>query len=292
MASDIDSQAEPMGTKEKFWTNGPDGAPWLFKYARVAVDGYVSGEDWAEWLVCGLARILGVPAAEVLPAQCGGKRGLISRSIVLPGEELIHGNEILAAGIRGYDLNLTTENPNYRVGAVREVLDAAAPVVPWPYLSDMSAFDVWAGYLTMDAWVSGCDRHDQNWGLTNDGQVLRLAPSFDHGNALGFQERPEKHRLLLDDDDFFLRWLERGRCRYFAGKPRVTELAWSALALSSRNAREHWLDRLANVDMDSVAKLVHGVPETIMSVVTRKFVIQLLMTNRRRILDGNYPVDS
>ncbi|WP_425865082.1 hypothetical protein [Arthrobacter sp. TWP1-1] len=280
-----------MGTKEKFWTEGPDGASWLFKYARVAVDGYISGEDWAEWLVCGLAKILGVPAAEILPAQCQGKRGLISRTIVLPGEELIHGNEILGAGNSGYDPNLTTENPNYRVGAVRDALDAASPQVPWQDLAGMTAFEVWAGYLTMDAWVSGCDRHDQNWGMTDDGFTLSLAPSFDHGNALGFQVRPEKHEQLLNDDDFFLRWLERGRCRYFAGRPRVTELAWEALALSSEWSRLYWLERLANVNMDAVVTLVHRVPETIMSVGTRRFVLQLLVTNRRRILDGNYHVD-
>lgn len=265
MASDVDSSDEPMGTKKKFWTEGPDGGPWLFKYARVAVDGYVSGEDWAEWLVCGLGKILGIPAAEIRPATCQGKRGLISRSIVSPGEELIHGNEILAAAVVGYDPSLTTENPNYRVGNVRDALDA---------------------------WVSGCDRHDQNWGLLDDGRVLRMAPSFGHGNALGFQERPAKHQQLLNDDAFFMRWLERGKCRYFAGQPRVTELAWEALAMSSESSRAYWLERLVNVDMDSVAALVHGVPEAIMSVATRKFVVQLLVTNRRRVLDGIYNVES
>lgn len=120
-----------MGTKRKFWTQGPDGAQWLFKYARVAVDGHVSGEDWAEWLVCRLAKILGVPVAEILPAHCEGQRGIISRNLARTGEELIHGNEVLAARINGYDPSLTTENPNYRVDTVRDALNAASPVVPW-----------------------------------------------------------------------------------------------------------------------------------------------------------------
>lgn len=52
---------------------------------------------------------------------------------------------------------------------------------------DMDGFDIWAGSLFLDAWVAGSDRHDENWGAVTDGSVVRLAPSFDHGNALGSQ---------------------------------------------------------------------------------------------------------
>jgi len=280
-----------MGTKEKFWTSGPDGEQWLFKYARVAADGYVSGEDWAEWLVCQLAALIRVPVADVLPARCDGKRGAISRSILNSVEELVHGNEVLAGSVPGYDTNPTGENPDYRVGTVRDALDSAAPKVPWPHLSQMSAFDVWAGYLTMDAWVNGCDRHDQNWGLVTDGHSESLASSFDHGNALGFQVRPEKHQQMVEDQALFERWVERGCCRYFAGKPKVLALAQDALTLAAPDARGYWLERIAEVDMNLVDALVGQVPSEIMSEGTRMFVVQLLDTNRRRILNGNYNVD-
>jgi hypothetical protein len=276
---------EPMGTKDKFWTAGTDGQRWLFKYSRVAVDGYVSGEDWAEWLVSRIAVLLGLPAAEVRPAVCDGRRGLLSRSVLSTNEDLIHGNEILQAAIPDYDISLTTENPFYSVSAVKTALDSANLLVPWPSLEEMSAFEVWAGYLMMDAWVNGCDRHDQNWGIVQSGDRRWLAPSFDHGNALGFQERPQKHARLVADDELFERWLARGSCRYFAGKPRLTDLCREALDLVSQEARAYWMNSLSQVKPEAVFELVRAVPDHIMSEPSGSFVLKLLEKNKRRILN-------
>lgn len=288
VSNDEDATAEePMGTKDKFWTVGPDGHRWLFKYARVAEDGYVSGEDWAEWTVSRIAELLGLPAATVQPATCNGRRGLVSRSVLESNEDLIHGNEILQAADSDYDISLTTENPRYTVTAVRTALDAANLDVPWPLLSDLSAFEVWAGYVMMDALVNGCDRHDQNWGIVQAGNHRWLAPSFDHGNALGFQERPHKHAKLYSNQEMFQRWQARGCCRYFSGKPGLGVLSEQALNLSSSKARAYWLKKLRDVKPEELVSLVRAVPEQIMSEPTCNFVLKLLESNRRRILDGS-----
>ncbi len=48
------------------------------------------------------------------------------------------------------------------------------------------------GYLLLDAWIANTDRHHENWGVVWDGEVFRLASTFDHGAALAHSLRDEE----------------------------------------------------------------------------------------------------
>lgn len=281
---------EPMGSKEKWWVELPmfGDRQWLLKLARLdELDGTVSGEDWAEWTVHQLAEHLGVPSATIRPAILEGRRAIVSRSVLRDSlEYLDHGNSVLSARFADYDQSIQGENQGYTVAAVQHALEEVGPPadIDWP--GDFTAFDVWAGYLLMDAWVAGRDRHHENWAVILRGGERRLAPSFDHGNALGFQERDERRVRMLSDEPHMMRWVERGTSHHFAGKPKLTELAWSALRLASPAACRFWLERLDAISEDAVRSVVSQVPRAIMSEVTHTFVVRLLATNRRRLLDG------
>lgn len=281
---------EPMGSKEKWWVELPmfGDRQWLLKLARLdELDGTVSGEDWAEWTVHQLADQLGVPSATICPADLEGRRAIVSRSVLRDSlEYLDHGNSVLSARFADYDQSIQGENQGYTVAAVQHALEGVGPPadIEWP--GGFTAFDVWAGYLLMDAWVAGRDRHHENWAVILRGDERRLAPSFDHGNALGFQERDERRVRMLGDEPHMMRWVERGTSHHFAGKPKLTELAWSALRLASPGTRRFWLERLDAISEDAVRSVVSQVPRAIMSEVTRTFVVRLLATNRRRLLDG------
>lgn len=286
---DLEDPEEQMGSKDKYWVRLlDDDRRWLVKIARTDErDGTVSGEDWAEWLVQHLAALIGVPTARVRPATFDGRRATVSRSIVHDdAERLIHGNEVLSARYLGYDQGIRGENPGYTIRAVHQALAGVLAPADMPELSSFAAFDVWAGYLLLDAWVSGRDRHHENWGVIRRRDERWLAPSFDHGNALGFQERDERRLRMLQDDAHLLRWLMRGRSQHFVGKPLLAELASEAFGLSVTRAREHWWARLEAVEEQAVADVIAVVPESILSEVSRRFVTSLLSANRRRLLDG------
>ncbi len=280
---------EPMGSKEKWWIDIPnDERSWLLKLSRVDDrDGTVSGEDWAEWVVHHLAGLLGVPTATVLPATLEGRRGIVSRSVLQDKfEYLDHGNSVLSASVAAYDQSTRGENPGYTPAAVRDALKDVAPPteVTWP--PGFTAYDAWTGYLLMDAWVAGRDRHPENWAVILRGSERRLAPSFDHGNALAFQERDQRRVRMLDDDEYLHRWISRGTNRYFSGQPGLTDLALHALQLASPMASTHWTDHLDALNDEAIQSVVFEVPEEIMSDVTRRFIVRLLATTRRRLLDG------
>ncbi len=280
---------EPMGTKDKFWIERESGR-WLIKLCRV-VDGRTLGEDWAEWLVHRIGTLLGVPTAVTEPALVqmgsGARRGIASRDIrAEPGLRLVHGNELLAEADPEYEPGARRENPRYTVAAVRHALsEVAAPAGLPEAVGD--AFDAWAGYLALDALVAGRDRHHENWAVVRTVQTARLVPSFDHGNALGFQETEDAVVRMNGDPTALERWARRGRSHHFAGRPELVALADEALALASRDARDYWRGRIASLVLSDAEALVTSVPGELMSEARGRFMVALLDINRRRLTHGD-----
>lgn len=284
---DFERADEPMGSKEKFWVQLPgDDRYWLFKLARER-DGLVRGEDWAEWIVHHLATLIGVPSATVRPARWQEHRGIASRSMLSgPAEDLVHGNSVLSGHDPHYDQQSKRENSGYSPATVREALHGVRGPDSDRALAGLDGYDVWAGYLVLDAWTAGRDRHHENWALIREGAERRLAPTFDHGNALGFAESDERREVLLADDARMNRWLRQGKSHHFAGRPSLVDVAIDALRLASLEGADYWISRLEAVESRAVENVIDAVPQEIMSGVSHTFVVRLLDANRRRVLDG------
>lgn len=199
-----------MGSAVKRWLVPPEQSPWadfapawLFKEVRAKwVHGQrrVFGEDWSEKVVAELARVLGVPTAQVELAISGATRGVVSPTFVRPREQsFIPGNELLAGHDPSYPVAETGQVPGYTLDAVRAVLEPYRP--PEALLPDLEdGFSAFTGYLVLDALVANTDRHHENWGVIETlGKPARLAPSYDHGTSLGFQEPDDHKGALLGD---------------------------------------------------------------------------------------------
>lgn len=272
---------EQMGTKEKFWLSAPDGRRWLFKFARHHEE--VNGADWAEVLVHVIANGLGLPSACVRLATYQDVRGILVRSVLREGEELEHGNELLAGAVLGYDRARPRRNPLYSVENIDVALRGVGAVDPalWK-----SGFEQMAGYLMLDALVAARDRHHENWAVVVARSGERtLAPSFDHGNALAFTERPDRVRVLAEDDQRLETWVRKGRSHHFAGKPSLVEVAAEGLKMCSAASREGMLQRLQAFDPAELIEVASSLPNDVMSVDQRRLVVRIVEVNRRRLLD-------
>jgi hypothetical protein len=185
---------EQLGSKPKFWVQRGDDM-WLFKEARPN-----TGEDWAEKAAAELARAIGVPAADVELAQFADKRGCISRNFIAvdKGEALVHGNEILALRVTGYDKGKRFRQQDHTLENIQRAIRELSP----GEMADGMLTQL-AGYLVLDALIGNTDRHHENWGLrvrvnSQDRSVqLSVAPSFDHASALGRELLDERREELL-----------------------------------------------------------------------------------------------
>jgi hypothetical protein len=288
--SDDEQQDEQLGSKEKFWAvSAEDENLWLVKFARgTGTD--TRGEDWAEWLVQHLAEELGVPHARIVPVNVNGRRGIASKSVLKHGtaQRLVHGNSLLSESDAAYDQEAARGNPRYTVEAVKNSLEGVGQPLSFNSSETLNGFDVWVGYLILDAWTAGRDRHHENWAVISERERRTLSPSYDHGNALGCQETDPRRARCLKDAAMFESWAARGKSHHFAGKPDLVSLALQGVQLATPAAQSLWRDRLLSVDWRRIDDAVDAVPRQLMSDVTVRFTKQLLRMNMRRLMDA-YP---
>lgn len=280
---------EPVGTKKKLWVIEPgvDQTRWLFKRPHKDVEGY-KGEDWAEWIVYRIASQLGLPVAVALPALRNGNRGSISRSVRESDQSSIPlGNELLGSAIPGYARDQKRENPQYTVAAIHSVFEKLEIRPPrdsqTPSSSEPTAFEVFAAYLNLDALVGGQDRNHTNWGAERESDgALRLMPTFDHGNALGYQhidEWVDRHA----SPDAIKAFAEKGRSKHFAGRPLLVDVAKAALQLCSEEFQAEWEQRIRSLDISRVQESLASIPSETMSDNRRMFIVGVLEENKRRL---------
>lgn len=282
---------EEMGSKRKGWVQvSTDSTPWLFKHARLS-NGEVTGEHWAEKVAAEVAEVLLIPHARVELATLDGALGCISRrfsELAQPGAELIHGNDLLAGAVLGYD---RTKHFRQSDHTVENILAAIANVLP-SHEEQATAFRQMAGYLILDAIILNTDRHHENWALMRsrspDGKYIhRVAPTFDHASSLGRNEPVEKVGQWLREADRFEWYAARGRGAIFI-KPTDAHGA-NPLRLFEVAVRrwpryfQPWGKMLQNVGLDRILSVVDRVPDHVMDPRHRAFAKGLLVVTFGRI---------
>ena len=149
-------------------------------------------------------------------------------------QRLDHGNELLSRADPGYADSPLRDNPLYTVAAVRHCLADVTASAGAP------AFDLWVGYLVLDAWVANTDRHHQNWGVLVDTRtdVSLLAPSFDHGSSLGFSLRPDRLQALLSEPGRSNDGAPGAATRISPASPSLLDVAAEALHVAGNDYEE------------------------------------------------------
>ena len=297
MAEDI----EYLGTKRKFWFT-MDGRRYLFKAEERG-----TGEDWAEKIVCELARLLGIPHVEYELAheyegQTAIQPGVICPTFVPRPQILVLGNQLLVIRDPAYPALEDRKYGvrEYTVEAVAEIVSLLKPPAPeWMRTTPggiTTSLGVFTGYVMLDAWVANQDRHHQNWGAVWQAPDLRLAPTFDHGASLArnLTDEERKERLHTRDRN---RSVEQFCSRARSGFYSATQKDKTVLALDvfkrfselDPGAARIWLGKLAEISQSVVDAILAEIPPQRMSPVTREFTLELLMINQRRLLESLQP---
>jgi hypothetical protein len=293
---------EPGGADKKAWIAPPGSEAqegrshwWLFKpvkYGKQPGQGgvepvpYRRSEDRAEKIACELARLIGLPAADVDLARRGRLEGVISRNVAPPGWALHHGDTMLSE-FEGYvscanDPKMR-DRPGHNLANIRDLLDGLSGP-PGGECQNWPAFDVFAGHLVFDAWTANTDRHALNWAMVTNGSQWRLAKSYDHGSSLasGLTDDGIQHVLKAGVDV----WCRRGTAGRFEGGRGLTlvDLAHQGLGLASPRASK-WIERLATLEADDCGEILNATPG--LSDDAARFAAMMLEENRGRLCRGN-----
>lgn len=279
LRSDSPELVEQLGSKPKFWfwLRGDTERPWLFKYAREG-----TGEHWSEKVAAEVAQALLLPAAQVDLAEFNGKRGIASRSFVPrhAAFDLVHGDELLAGHVIGYDRTKTFRHSSH---SVSNIVQAISAVFPDPLTREMY-LTRFAGYLLLDALIGNTDRHHQNWGVLRcvmpDGTAsYELAPTFDHASSLGRNE-PEGNLRRRLNENTILSYARKGRGGIYwlsadTKGENPLKLVENAAARWPGYFRP-WLQLLHLLDHDTFRSVVARIPPDWMSETQKEFCIRFL----------------
>lgn len=289
--------SEQMGTKFKFWYLDAQRRRILFKEGRPG-----TGENWAEKIAAELAELLGIPHAQYDLAEWNGRDGIISPSLVMKGDRLIHGNELIEGKV-----TVAPEDENLRFYAQRshiasrafQLLKKHAKIIAPPQMYSPlngvdSAMGVFVGYLLFDAWIANQDRHSENWGVVSSDGSLFLSASYDHGSGLARNLTDDRRKMMLTTKDrgsSLEAFTAKARSAFYpnaavGAKPRAyfTHELFRLVHKEDVQAGDMWLERLAGISDNHMLGVINEVPAHLMSEIAREFTFKLLRININRLI--------
>ena len=284
---------ETLGSKEKFWCIDREERFWLFKKPRPD-----TGEAWAEKIAAEIAKFMDVPCARVELATYEDVFGTMSLSFadLKKGFEHVHGNEILPIIVSGYEKEKKYHQSDHTYERIMETLKQISAPMDWSHpTTRMSATDVFAGYLTLDALIGNTDRHHENWGFLlrrDEGSGLSkslsatLSPSYDHASSLGRELKDERRKEML----------QKGNLPNYVERPR-SPIYWdsndphglSPIELVRRAARiqpgafQPWLENAIRLPDSAFEGIFGRMPTGWISEVSVEFAMELLRNTREKL---------
>ena len=184
------------------------------------------------------------------------------------------------------------KRPGHSLGNIKDALTdvIAPPAFEGP--AGSAGYDVFAGYMLLDALIANRDRHEQNWAVLAPQlltESVSLAPSYDHASSLGYNLLDPRRELLVSEPWRLEGWASKGtayRFEHTGAPPTLVEHAISALALASAEGADWWRERLATCDLDEVTYDLRSGSIAEMSEPAVTFAVELLDLNLRRLRDA------
>lgn len=268
---DIKSQAS--GTRRKFWLFkpgvGPDHAEkYLFK---VPTEG--TGGHWAEFLASKVGAKLGFQTVEVELAINKGSIGTISKNFRTKMEDFYEGGDLFLSRFGDFD---RYSLKYYELPHILEILSAYDNLE-----KDFVSVPVF------DALIANNDRHCDNWGILSGPEGYRMAPIYDNGSSLGFNELDDKKKRMLADNFMMEGFCNRGRPSIglpHKERPKHFELL-SFLNNCLPQEMEVAMERLNNLNEGMLNTIINDISYDIVNELNKKWIIRLLMYRKKWILN-------
>lgn len=300
--SEVFELFEQLGTKSKFWY---DESRSLFKAGRPG-----TGENWAEVVASRIARGLGLPHAHYdlaettvtlldwEPEPNGMTRGVTTPNFTPRGGRLILGNELIVNVSSAETTKTQNRRSQHTVPRLAGVMKSERVQIPQEWESPrqvQTAGGVMAGYLMLDVLIGNQDRHEENWGILarpgHSAPTFELAPTFDHASSMGRNETDQRRLQKLHHKNpahgvagYAARALSQLHDR--SGKRTTTLSAFKDFSEYFPEESRYWIAQLSRMTELSFRILMNEVPEGWISETTRDFASEILVENRRRLLQA------
>lgn len=298
-------ETETLGVKDKFWfkyKNDNDEKEYLYMYKKSRKN---TGEHWAEIISFEIAKKLKIPCAKYYLAIFRGDLGIITKNLTNEDQRLIHGNELIGksySDINQEEIKHYHQTDHTLTRVLSYFKKSSEDVIRHPDTEnkELSALDVFIGYILFDTLISNQDRHNQNWGIIRTSSGFSyLCPTYDHGSSLGRNETEERIDKILNakfNQQNIESYVCKARSAFYPNlqsknqesgsrtKPLLTIDALKYAGKKFPNALEYWKSNLSALNKDDFYEILNNIPDAVMSINHKKFALAMLMANQKRII--------
>ena len=196
-----------------------------------------------------------------------------------------------------YDSTLRFKQDKYQLRRMLRVLQARGigpPLNCPPSCAHLAGYEVFVGYLILDALIGNGDRHHDNWGVIvtseNGKFVFHLAPAFDNASSLGREQNSAalKRRLTTQDRRSDVE-AYAGKCRsafYGPGpspRPMTSREMLVALIEAHPVPAKFWAQKAVNLSDETLEAILDQIDGGFISAEANQFALRLLRFNKRQI---------
>lgn len=138
-----------------------------------------------------------------------------------------------------------------------------------------------------DAFIGNQDRHCDNWGIIDGKNGYRLSPIYDNGSSLGFQLTEARIKKMFLDRNMFKAYSNRSFSLIGLPekkKPRYLELL-SVIRENYPFEVKEAIDQIGIVNRQIIEEILESIPEEIMSVTYKDWVMRLLIYRKEWLLN-------
>lgn len=294
-------RVETRGASEKVWIREPGGSSsrpesdWLFKPATIQANGVRQIGDWTEAVGSRVAGAVGIPAAHAVLAIRDSVEGVVVQNVRPAAYDMVTGR---LAMLHAIDVELRDSNRDKSASIGHSLANITATLENYgappaaPSWAGCSGFDVMVGYFYLDALIGNGDRHEQNWSVLRakssvDGLLDSISPTYDLEASLGFQLSDPQREARLADPGAMAAFASKGFARRFDGDLKTPLVEFAARARegcspAGEDRIKLLVETIANADFTEMTDACAGVSE-----VARKFAVEVLTINGRRISDAD-----
>ena len=258
------------GTRQKRIVIDKIGKKAFFKYEHF---NYLCSEACSEKLCYEIAKIINYDCAKIeIAVDEEGNLGVLNY-LFLNSSSIEHIDAIAYLNKDNHE-----RKDYYKISNIKKSLDEL----------DSTLFNDFIKIMIFDALVGEQDRHEENWGITKEGNKYKISPLYDNGCSLlrdfkdenyakeYYSNRKDFDSFINKSKTYIYKETENKRYKHF-------ELI-KYLNKTYNNEVQKEIKKLNKLTDKKIEKIVNKIPDNLITLEHKKFIIMYLIKRRNILL--------
>lgn len=258
------------GTRRKKQVRDTNKNKAFLKYSK---EDYVVSELVSEKLCYEIAKILGYNCARIeFAIDKLGNQAILNYYFI--DKENKHTDAV--GFLKSNDSQLRCEY--YKISNIKNSLD----------FYNQNLFKEFIKIMIFDALVGEQDRHEENWGITNEKNIITMSPIYDNGCSLLDKFQDELYAEKYYNNDAFESFINKSKTYIYKEDKNQRYKHFELIKYLLNNYSELVIPEITNLNKLSnsiVKSIVNRVPDSILTGKHKEYIVKYIIRRRDILLN-------